>query len=74
MQQELLDDPSYVEQILSAMGRLAPAVPPVDKPVFQTAVKHHCAIRTSDIIRAMKFYSLLGMKEVSQWYRFLFVL
>ncbi|CAB1106239.1 unnamed protein product [Ectocarpus sp. CCAP 1310/34] len=32
--------------------------------VFKLAVSHHCALRTSNIVRAMKFYSLLGMNEV----------
>ncbi|CAM9693916.1 unnamed protein product [Ascophyllum nodosum] len=60
----LLDDPQYVERILAAMGRLTPAVPTVDESVFRAAVNHHCALRTSNIVRAIKFYSLLGMKEV----------
>ncbi|CAM9945985.1 unnamed protein product [Scytosiphon promiscuus] len=59
----LLDDPSHIERILASMAELAPGVPPM-KSVFSTAVSHHCALRTSNITRALKFYSLLGMNEV----------
>eukprot|EP00752_Nemacystus_decipiens_P018377 g16486.t1 len=59
----LLDDPSHMERILASMARLEPAVAPLEG-VFGTAVNHHTALRTSNIVRALKFYSLLGMKEV----------
>ncbi|CAM9621696.1 unnamed protein product [Pylaiella littoralis] len=59
----LLDDPSHMERIMAAIAKLVPAVEPLDG-VFKTAVSHHCALRTSNIARAMKFYSLLGMTEV----------
>ena len=45
------------------MARLEPAAEPLEG-VFRTAVNHHTALRTSNIVRALKFYSLLGMKEV----------
>lgn len=62
--QTLLDDPSHVERIMASMAELIPSVPPLEG-VFKAAVGHHSAVRTSNIARAMKFYSLLGMKEVS---------
>lgn len=52
-----------MERILASMARLEPEVAPLDG-VFRTAVNHHTAVRTSNIVRALKFYSLLGMKEV----------
>lgn len=61
--QTLLDDSSHMERILASMAELAPPVAPLEG-VFKTAVSHHCALRTSNIVRAMKFYSLLGMNEV----------
>ena len=48
---------------MASMAELIPTVPPLEG-VFKTAVGHHSAVRTSNIARAMKFYSLLGMKEV----------
>lgn len=63
--QTLLDDPSHIERILAAMEKLAPEVPSFEDSVFKAAVNHHTALRTSNIVRALKFYSLLGMKEVS---------
>lgn len=64
--QTLLDDPSHMERIMAAIAKLVPAVEPLDG-VFKTAVSHHCALRTSNIARAMKFYSLLGMTEVCRF-------
>lgn len=48
---------------MASIAKLAPAVEPLEG-VFKSAVSHHCALRTSNIGRAMKFYSLLGMNEV----------
>lgn len=48
---------------MASMAELIPSVTPVEG-VFKTSVGHHSAVRTSNIARAMKFYSLLGMKEV----------
>ncbi|CAN0180564.1 unnamed protein product, partial [Ectocarpus sp. 8 AP-2014] len=62
----LLDDPSHMERILASMAELAPPVAPLEG-VFKTAVSHHCALRTSNIVRAMKFYSLLGMNEATRF-------
>ncbi|CAN0297257.1 unnamed protein product [Ectocarpus sp. 12 AP-2014] len=62
----LLDDPSHMERILASMAELAPPVAPLEG-VFKTAVSHHCALRTSNIVRAMKFYSLLGMNEAARF-------
>lgn len=73
LRQTLLDDPSHVERIMASMAELIPAVTPLEG-VFKTSVGHHSAVRTSNIARAMKFYSLLGMKEVkgATYLRFLF--
>lgn len=62
--QNLLEDPSYLEKIMANAAKLLPAVPITDGGVFKRAVSHHCALRTANIARAMKFYSLLGLNEV----------
>lgn len=49
---------------MANVAKLLPLVPATDGGVFKSAVSHHCALRTSNILRAMKFYSLLGMNEV----------
>lgn len=62
--ENLLEDPSYLEEIMAKAAKLLPAVPATDGGVFKRASSHHCALRTANIARAMKFYSLLGLNEV----------
>lgn len=62
--QDLLNDPSVVERVLARTRETVPPVPVMDGSIFRRTMGHHCAIRTADIIRAMKFYSLLGLNEV----------
>lgn len=49
---------------MAKAAKLLPAVPATDGGVFKRASSHHCALRTANIARAMKFYSLLGLNEV----------
>lgn len=63
--QDLLEDSSVLERIFTKMAEIAPPVPALEDPVFRRASGHHCAIRTANITRALKFYSLLGLDEVS---------
>ncbi|CAM9361137.1 unnamed protein product, partial [Discosporangium mesarthrocarpum] len=64
--QQLLDDPSIMESWLASITRPEPPVPPFEG-IFRPAMLHHCGIRTRDIVRAITFYSLLGMKEVARF-------